>query len=105
MKFRLDNLEVYFPYEYMYPEQFEYMYKLKQALGFAIREQLAHGGAVGGLDHLHRRARQPGLTQADADAGGDGLVGMQRLGAAAPAARRPTRRPSHVEPSRCAGTA
>ena len=32
MKFRFDDLEVYFPYEYMYPEQYEYMYQLKQAL-------------------------------------------------------------------------
>jgi DNA excision repair protein ERCC-2 len=32
MKFQLDDLTVYFPYEYIYPEQFKYMQELKRAL-------------------------------------------------------------------------
>lgn len=32
MKFELDGLTVYFPYEFIYPEQYKYMIALKQAL-------------------------------------------------------------------------
>ncbi len=32
MKFQVDGLEVFFPYDYMYNEQYEYMYKLKKAI-------------------------------------------------------------------------
>lgn len=32
MKFTLDGLPVYFPYEYIYPEQYKYMLELKRAL-------------------------------------------------------------------------
>ncbi|KAK9840775.1 hypothetical protein WJX81_004020 [Elliptochloris bilobata] len=32
MKFQLEGLSVYFPYEYIYPEQFRYMLELKRAL-------------------------------------------------------------------------
>eukprot|EP00055_Hartaetosiga_balthica_P015491 m.91823 g.91823 ORF g.91823 m.91823 type:complete len:776 (+) comp8880_c0_seq2:139-2466(+) len=32
MKFELDDLTVYFPYDYIYPEQYEYMKSLKRAL-------------------------------------------------------------------------
>ena len=32
MKFVLDGLTVYFPYEYIYPEQYQYMLELKRAL-------------------------------------------------------------------------
>ncbi|KAL6748525.1 hypothetical protein V8C86DRAFT_1139607 [Haematococcus lacustris] len=32
MKFRLEGLTVYFPYEYIYPEQYRYMLELKRAL-------------------------------------------------------------------------
>jgi DNA excision repair protein ERCC-2 len=32
MKFQLDGLTVYFPYEFIYPEQFQYMAELKAAL-------------------------------------------------------------------------
>lgn len=32
MKFVLDGLTVYFPYEYIYPEQYRYMVELKRAL-------------------------------------------------------------------------
>lgn len=32
MKFQLEGLTVYFPYEFIYPEQYEYMRELKHAL-------------------------------------------------------------------------
>lgn len=32
MKFVLEGLTVYFPYDYIYPEQFKYMLELKHAL-------------------------------------------------------------------------
>ena len=41
MKFMLDGLEVCFPYDFMYPEQFTYMRELKRALdagGHALLE-------------------------------------------------------------------
>ena len=38
MKFVLDGLTVYFPYEFLYPEQYRYMLELKRALD-------AHGHA------------------------------------------------------------
>jgi DNA excision repair protein ERCC-2 len=31
MKFLLDGLPVYFPYEYVYKEQYEYMLEIKRA--------------------------------------------------------------------------
>lgn len=32
MKFSMDGLTVFFPYEYIYPEQYRYMLELKRAL-------------------------------------------------------------------------
>ena len=32
MRFKLEGLNVFFPYEYIYPEQFQYMLELKHAL-------------------------------------------------------------------------
>lgn len=32
MKFQLEGLTVYFPYEFIYPEQYQYMIELKHAL-------------------------------------------------------------------------
>ena len=32
MKFQIEGLTVYFPYEYIYPEQYQYMRELKHAL-------------------------------------------------------------------------
>ena len=32
MKFNLDGMDVYFPYDYIYPEQYEYMLELKRTL-------------------------------------------------------------------------
>ena len=41
MKFSLEGLSVYFPYEYIYPEQYQYMLECKRALdakGHALLE-------------------------------------------------------------------
>ena len=35
MIFNLEGLTVYFPYEYLYPEQYRYMLELKRALDAA----------------------------------------------------------------------
>lgn len=32
MRLMVDGLEVYFPYEYIYPEQYAYMVELKKAI-------------------------------------------------------------------------
>ena len=32
MKFNLEDITVFFPYEYIYPEQYRYMLELKRAL-------------------------------------------------------------------------
>lgn len=32
MKFQIDDLTVYFPYDYIYPEQYRYMEELKKTL-------------------------------------------------------------------------
>ncbi len=32
MKIQLEGMTVYFPYEYIYPEQYQYMLSLKRAL-------------------------------------------------------------------------
>lgn len=53
MKFNLEGLTVYFPYEYIYPEQYRYMLELKRALdarGHCLLEVRDVGGAcMGGL--------------------------------------------------------
>lgn len=54
MKFVLDGLTVYFPYEYIYPEQYRYMQELKRALD-------AHGHCL-----LEVRASGPHLNQLQA---------------------------------------
>ena len=41
MRFDLDGLDMFFPYDYLYPEQFTYMLELKRALdakGHALLE-------------------------------------------------------------------
>jgi DNA excision repair protein ERCC-2 len=40
MRFMIDDIEVLFPYDYIYPEQYEYMVRLRQALsqGHALLE-------------------------------------------------------------------
>ena len=37
MKLNVDGLLVYFPYDYIYPEQFSYMLELKRALDAKVR--------------------------------------------------------------------
>lgn len=32
MKFKIDDLTIYFPYDYIYPEQYSYMRELKMTL-------------------------------------------------------------------------
>lgn len=48
MKFQLEDLTVYFPYEYIYPEQYKYMLELKHALDAKGHCLLEVGGAGGG---------------------------------------------------------
>lgn len=50
MRFMIDDLEVLFPYDYVYPEQYEYMCLLKQALdaGQTNIGATSTGGAQGG---------------------------------------------------------
>lgn len=41
MKFNVDGLDVYFPYDFLYKEQFDYMLNLKRAIdakGHALLE-------------------------------------------------------------------
>jgi Rad3-related DNA helicase len=50
MRFNLEGLPVYFPYEFIYPEQYRYMLELKRALDarghclLEVRSQRAPGG-------------------------------------------------------------
>ena len=49
MRFRIDDLEVFFPYERMYLEQYQYMRSIKQALdteGRALVEMPTGTGKV-----------------------------------------------------------
>jgi DNA excision repair protein ERCC-2 len=53
MKFVLEGLTVYFPYEFLYPEQYRYMLELKRALdahGHACLEMPTGTGKVGTLE-------------------------------------------------------
>ena len=50
---------------------------------FRHGDQQAHGGPVGGFQHLHGAGRQAGRGQPFVHAGGNGLVGAERLAAAA----------------------
>jgi DNA excision repair protein ERCC-2 len=36
MRFNVDSLEVLFPYDYIYPEQYEYMVELKRLLDSGV---------------------------------------------------------------------
>ena len=46
-------------------------------------DQRADCGAVGGIHDLHGSSRQTGFGEAELDAAGNRLIGMDRLGAAA----------------------
>ena len=48
MRFLLDGLPVYFPYDYLYPEQHAYMTELKRALDAKGHCLLEVGGGAGG---------------------------------------------------------
>jgi hypothetical protein len=37
-RFNLEGLTVYFPYEYLYPEQYNYMLEVKRALDAKVRQ-------------------------------------------------------------------
>lgn len=37
MRFEIDALQVYFPYDYIYPEQYEYMVEIKRALDAKVK--------------------------------------------------------------------
>lgn len=54
MRFQLEGLTVYFPYEFIYPEQYQYMLELKHALdakGHCLLEASRAGAncTLGGL--------------------------------------------------------
>lgn len=56
MKFNLEDLTVYFPYEYIYPEQYRYMLELKRALdakGHCLLEVRHWGSSAGHSAHKH----------------------------------------------------
>lgn len=38
MRFDLDGLDVFFPYDYMYPEQYNYMLELKRTLDAKVSQ-------------------------------------------------------------------
>ena len=71
MQFKLEGLDVFFPYEYIYPEQYRYMLELKRALdakGHGLLEVSAVcscclGSALPALKHAADRREQ----RADAD--------------------------------------
>jgi DNA excision repair protein ERCC-2 len=45
MRIELDGIEVFFPYDFMYPEQYSYMLELKRALdakGHGLIEMVSH---------------------------------------------------------------
>ncbi len=50
---------------------------------FRHADQGAHRGAVSGIHHLHGSSRQSGFGEAELNAAGNRLIGMDRLGAAA----------------------
>lgn len=44
MRFNIDELEVLFPYDYIYPEQYQYMVHLKHALDRGqVRRRMVRG--------------------------------------------------------------
>ena len=52
MRFMIDDIEVLFPYDYIYPEQYEYMIRLRQSLseGHALLEMPTGTGKCFGID-------------------------------------------------------
>ena len=39
MRFDVDGLDVIFPYDYVYPEQYEYMHELKKTLDAKVTKK------------------------------------------------------------------
>lgn len=62
MRFVLDGLPVYFPYEYIYPEQFQYMLELKRALDAKGHCLLEVRGGGGNWPTSGQRRRPPATT-------------------------------------------
>lgn len=117
MRFLLEGLPVYFPYEYIYPEQYKYMLELKHALdakghcllevragGQRSRAMRSRGGGVALRWAQARRAVQ-GLRHATGmNSRGFGAVILVPVPAAAPAgpwhaAVFPPHTPTHARPS------
>ena len=44
MRFEIDDLPVYFPYDYIYPEQYQYMVEIKRALDAKVRARRPPAG-------------------------------------------------------------
>lgn len=61
MRFTLEGLEVFFPYEYIYPEQLDYMRELKVGL------QRACGGAARSPPMARPRGRSTPSTRGKAN--------------------------------------
>jgi hypothetical protein len=58
MKFTLEGLTVYFPYEFIYPEQYKYMLELKRSLdagGHCLLEVCAVYRSIATLWHCHKQ--------------------------------------------------
>lgn len=52
MKFEIDDLTVYFPYDYIYPEQYTYMRELKMTLDGAGHGVLEMPSGTGTLSNI-----------------------------------------------------
>ena len=46
MKLNVDGLLVYFPYDYIYPEQYSYMLELKRALDAKVSDETSIVGCT-----------------------------------------------------------
>lgn len=58
MKFTLEGLTVYFPYEFIYPEQYKYMLELKRSLdagGHCLLEVWVACRSISILWHRHKQ--------------------------------------------------
>jgi hypothetical protein len=65
MRFELEGLTVYFPYEYIYPEQYQYMLELKHSLD-AKGHCLIEVGSAAGLGTRSARCANINCVFADA---------------------------------------
>ena len=67
-QFQLEGLTVYFPYEYIYPEQYRYMLELKRTLDAKGHCLLEASDLIPYSHHLHS------LANITADAPGNGAL-------------------------------